>query len=152
MISSNWEEATLNWDKKPSPYQEITSFWISSFSWDLGSPPIFYIIDVIEVIQFIDDNDYILSICINTILDDPDRHGYMTIASKELHNNNTFFGPLLHISYIHIPDEEQPVNGIPILPIIIGISATIGIVAVLGVGYFYIKKERQKRNYISTST
>lgn len=142
LISNNWDEATLNWENKPSPLQEITSFWTSGGSWVYGDPPVFITVDVIEVIQFDIENENILSICINTIVEEPIHLGYMVIASKEKHDDNFFFGPLLHLTYIEQPMDEFPI--LLLIIVIIGTAAGLGVGG--GLGYFYYKKKRKRRN------
>ncbi len=149
LISDNWDEATLNWDNKPSPLQEITELRVKDFSWSIGYPPVFFTVNVTDAIQFANGNHYILSICINIIVGEPEHFGYLTIPSKEGHDNNTFFGPLLHITYIEEPMDDPPDP--PILPIIIGIASAVGVALGVGggLGYFYYRKKRQSLSSVT---
>jgi hypothetical protein len=140
LTSNNWEESTLNWENKPSPQQEITSFWINSFSWSYSDPPVFFNVDIIDTIQFVSESENILSICISTIVEDPIYLGYLTIASKEAHDNNILFGPLLHLTYIEVPLDE-----LPILLLVIETVAVLGVV--IGLGYFYYVKRKNRQRY-----
>lgn len=149
LISDNWDEATLNWENKPSPLQEIAELHVKDFSWSIGYLPIFFTINVTDAIQFVNGNHYILSVCINIIVGEPERFGYLAIPSKEGHDNITFFGPLLHITYIEEPMDDPPDP--PILPIIIGIASAVGVALGVGggLGYFYYRKKRQSLSSVT---
>jgi hypothetical protein len=141
LVSDSWEENTLTWENKPTPFQEIDTFYINPYIWVYGNPPIFHTVDVLSFIQFGNNTEFIVSICLSIIVEESTDLGYMAIPSKELHNNDIFFGPTLNITYV----EQESSNKNNILLIII----TIGVVVAAGVGgtilysYFHKKKGRQ---------
>ena len=89
--------------------------------------------------QFVSDNENLLSVCINTVIEKQIYTEYIIKASKEKHNGNTYFGPVLHLTYI----EESP-NALPIFFMIIGILALLG--AGGGLGYLFHKRKRKLRD------
>lgn len=144
VTSHNWEESTLMWENRPAPIKEIDSIYIGGFSWAPGMSLILYFVDVREFIQFEDGGTCILSICIQQINEEPYKHGQVAIPSKEMHNNETFFGPLLHLTYI-----EQPVPEFPLTPLLIGITSASGAALLVIGGYIYYKrKEKSKKQEI----
>jgi hypothetical protein len=124
VITNNWGEMTLNWVNKPSPIQDITTFKVYGFSWAVGENPIFYKKDVTHYIQSYGSSDSFLSICLNVVVNVPQDHGYMAIPSRERHDGNLLFGPLLNLTY-----KEQPTeSALPLMQLILGTVGFIGMV------------------------